>query len=30
MRVRVGSNVAIVVVFSGVAFLESVRSRTWL
>ena len=30
MRLRVGSNVAIVVFFAGIGFLESVRSRTWL
>jgi len=30
MRVRVGSNVGIVVVLFGVSLLESVRSRTWL
>jgi hypothetical protein len=30
MRVRIGSNVAIVVALFGVSLLESVRSRTWV
>jgi len=30
MRVRVGSNVAIVVIFFEMGLLDAVRSRTWL
>ena len=30
MRVRIGSNVVILVVFFGMSLLDSVRSRTWL